>query len=673
MKRLLFLSLLFVGQYALANKSPFNKPDLEYTFAGVLKEDMFAAKNFSLLNNCNGFDRVWFMRHTLDYILNVVYGRAQCGYPLAEFNFSVRNKGIWGAPSTLAQTTESEVKILDVLTGEHNHFFPRHIFWMREAWLRLSVPDAFHIDSDNEHTFMLGFFPFQLGRGIALGDAYAVGQDFLGMYTDGLVDQFAPAMKLSGELVQKRLFYDFYAAILENMSALLSDTGAKIRAQEFGHKFSPVRGFGRINYLLAGRLRWFLLPQVEGGSTIILEPYWLFNSDPEQDIEFTADASSRLATLGFAADYVSNRIETGFEFAFNLGRQCVRGWDRNAIQFQNRNGQIVSVNSHVLLGADPLDAAAPSNLDLYKDPHAPAVVDNSGNISTIGKTAQTIIENAPQDQCNNGKLIGVVSGLRDVLPHVPNAFGASNPNGLYNSVNRFRNPYANTYKGWMFVIDFAWWNQARDLKLGFETGVASGDNNPNFETIDGDFKGFIGLQEVYAGRKVRSAFVLGGAGKLKRPLSAPEPDNVQAPTQFATNISGFTNLMYTGASLSWIPNSLCKRLSINPNILAFWQEFRTPKFDLATRTQSTQCSSRFLGVEANLFAHYMIFDTLRLFLITSVFVPGQHYKDIRGLPLNSDQNRLLDRLDRTAFDRDQIPNIGNNTAFTFNIGLEFKF
>lgn len=672
MKRLLLLSSLFFSSSVfLAANSLTLKPDIQYTFAGVLKEDMFYAKNFSLFNSCNDLDQVWFMRHTLDYIFNANYGRLTAGYPLVEFNFAVRNKGIWGAPSTLAQTTDSEIKIADVVTGRHNHFIPRHIFWMREGWLRFSIPDALKLPIDNEHTFMLGFFPFQLGRGIALGDAYAVGQDFLGFYTDGLVDQFAPAVKFSGEIVDKRLFYDFYAACLENKSALLSDTGAKIRAQEFGYKLNPSRGFGRINFLVANRLRWFVWPE-DCGETIIVEPYWLYNRDPEQDVEFTADATGTLGTIGLACDYVSKRVEAGFECAANLGRQRVRGWDRNSIELQNRNGQIVAVNSHVYLGADPNDPAIQSSLNLYKDPFAPNTI-AAGTINSTGRTAQRLIDETAQNASNNGKLIGTVAGLRDSLTLIPNAAAGAEPNGLYNAKNRFRNPYENTYKGFMFVADCAVWNDAHDLRIGVEGGYASGDDNPNFETKDGDFAGFIGLQETYSGRKVRSAFVLGGAGKIKRPLSAPDPENVQAPSEFATNVSGFTNLIYCGTGLLWIPHSQNKRLQFNPNILAFWQGSDTRKYDFRTQSFLPALASKHLGVEFNLFAHYMLFDTLRLFLISSVFVPGKHYKDLQGIPLNSDQKKLLDRLDKTGFENDFVPNLSNDTAFTFNVGFEFKF
>ena len=42
-------------------------------------------------------------------------------------------------------------------------------------------------------------------------------------------------------------------------------------------------------------------------------------------------------------------------------------------------------------------------------------------------------------------------------------------------------------------------------------------------------------------------------------------------------------------------------------------------------------------------------------------------------PLNKDQEAELANLDRTGSVVDRIPNIGNDIAYTFNLGLEFRF
>ena len=676
MKKLLLTLSLFALLAASASQPICTKEasDIEYFFSGVLKEDMFYGKNINLLNNCNEFDTAWFMRHTLDYVLSVIQGKKKYGHPVTEFMFSVRNKGVWGNPSTLAQMSKASIKIGDVVTGEHSHFYPRHIFWMREGWLRFSIPDALNLSLNHPHTFTLGAFPFELGRGISLGSAYAMGQDFLGFYTDGLVDQYATGFKVSGEFMPSRLYYDIYAAILENMSASISDISAEIHRKEFDRKKNPQRGFGKVHYAIATRLRWMPLDE-SSKKKVIIEPYLLYVDDPEQEVEFFADAGSKLCTFGIASDYVSDRIECGFECAFNVGRQEVRGWDRNTTELQNRSGQIMAVNSHVLLGADPKASNAPSNLDLYKMPNAPQIV-SGGIISPLGKAAQEAIDSAQQNQKNNGLAIGdIINGLSSQLPFIPAAAPGVNPDQLYNANHRFRNPYKNTYKGWMFVADFAWWSPAKDFKVSFETGVASGDDNPNFTTKDSDYAGFLGVQETYAGRKVRSQFVLGGAGKIKRPLSAPDDNALtNTPNEFAQSVNGFTNLVYAGTGVQWIPLATCKKFSFNPNLLLFWQEHATRKFDLSTMKSTNQNASSFLGVEANLFTHYFLFENLRLFFIGSLFVPGSHYSDIKGIPFNGAHKKTLEKAIKDGKDGIlTIPNQGDNTAFTLNLGIEYKF
>ncbi len=223
----------------------------------------------------------------------------------------------------------------------------------------------------------------------------------------------------------------------------------------------------------------------------------------------------------------------------------------------------------------------------------------------------------------------------------------------------------------MFVTDAAVWVYNRDVMIAATAFITTGDDNPNDETIDGTYTGFIPLQEVYSGKRVRSAFLLGGAGKLNRPLSKPVTN--QSPSRFAQNVNGFTNLVGCGTGVLWKPSDWPKVFSFNPNGLAYWQEKPTKKFDALTGKELDCLASTFLGVELNIFMYYMILKDLKLFCVPSVFFPGAHYRDIKGKPLSADQQALLDRLDRTGFDADRIPNIGDNVAYTFNLGLEFRF
>lgn len=609
--------------------------DLHYQFSGIFKPEMLYGRNINLLNNNNDIDKIWYMRHTLD--LNIKVDYELCSKPVGEFLFTLRDRAIWGNANSIASTSRSEVSLLNTAFGSHSHGIPRHIFWMREGWIRLHLNTILSLPIRNDHWLSLGAFPFRLGRGISLGDAYAVGPELLGFYTDSIVDQFAFGGKISGFIFKDILSYDLYAAILQNRCSSISETGEKIYGQQYGRITSPARGFGKINFLIAARTLWYVVNDDCYGK-LIIEPYALYNSDPEQRIEFFGDASSKLGTIGMAAEYSNKKFECGFDCAFNLGRQLVKGWDRNQVIFENRNGQVIMSNSHV-------------------------VDQNNQKIVYVANSeAQNKINFTAQAQSQNGQIIGTVNGNVGFVP---------GPVTLKNAANRFRDSYTNKYQGWMFIADASYWICPKNLQVAAMAGIASGDDNPNLETIDGTFDGFIGLQEIYSGKRVNSAFFLGGAGRPPRPLSIPRTN--QVASRFAPTVSRFTNLVLMGSSLYWEPVRLENIFNVKTNIIAYWQEKPTNQFDVVTRKERNALASNFLGIETNLFLSYMMLKNTRLFFVGSIFFPGQHYTDIKGIPLNSDQDRLLDLLDVTGFSEDRIPNLGDNASYTMNIGLEYLF
>ena len=230
----------------------------------------------------------------------------------------------------------------------------------------------------------------------------------------------------------------------------------------------------------------------------------------------------------------------------------------------------------------------------------------------------------------------------------------------------------------MFVTDASLWNQAHDLRGAVTVGWASGDNNPNEVTKDGIYSGFIGLQEIYSGKKVRSAFILGSSGKLKRPLALPISRRQSG--NFAPTVSGFSNLIFTGGSLYWKPNKHDGKVILHPNLLFYWQDFPTKAYNADIGQETNSRASTFLGTEFSWFFDYFFTPPLRLYFVGSVFVPGTHFTDVKGKPITAAQSKAiaarvkaLDRPDRSGFLKERIPNLGDDTAFSFNLGLEYKF
>ena len=159
-----------------------------------------------------------------------------------------------------------------------------------------------------------------MGHGIALGDAYAVNPGLLGFFTENTVDQYAPGVLFSGEIIKDRWTYDLYGAIFEDKSDSLSNNAERIYEHKFGATWplnkgrnNQSRGFGHVNWLVALKFEAVAMDSKRVGK-LEIEPYILYNHAPEQRLEFPADGYSKLGTAGFDVDY----SHKGFEASLNL-------------------------------------------------------------------------------------------------------------------------------------------------------------------------------------------------------------------------------------------------------------------------------------------------------------------------------------------------------------------
>lgn len=616
--------------------------DSSFEFGGRLRIEGFYGAHVQLFDGND--DRILTpARHTIDWTLRYGYGRVSRGYDIAIVKGVIRNKGVWGSPESIAVTGDAFIKDLEANIGLHAHPITRHILWYRELWMELSIGDIFRIPFSSRHTFKMGFFPFELGRGISLGASYAVDPDFLGYYSPNAVDQYAPGFLFSGSLIDGYLDYDVYAAITQNRSDSFNAVNAQILTQitdNGGKRCNPARGFGKVNYIVATRLMW--KPVKGPKKKLIIEPYVLFNDEREQRIEFIGDSNSKLGTIGLAIEGQAGDFEFGFDMAFNLGRQQVFGTDRNIIVREMRNSVATFVNSQVLAAPNAPAPEIPGKKALYTDANQKAIL------------------NEPANPKNNGELLLTSSTLM-------------------NSAHRFTPPYENRYHGSMIVFDMGYKFCCDPLlKIAVAYGFASGGDNPNKDhlspndsSFDDDFDGFIGLQETYSGTRVRSAFVLGGALKVPRLLGIP---SVQVEDPFPTTIGRFSNLIFVGTGAQIQPKVGSLTWDIRPNIVAYWQEHQTMFFDRVLKRCPGQplFASTYLGIEFNTFLEVCVFPDLKFFVTGAVFIPGTHYDDVKGTPLNREQKKILDLTSVTG-KSEGLPVLGTNPAYFVNVGFDYKF
>lgn len=595
--------------------------------------DGFYGKHMQLFSPSD-LDQIFYSRSTWDAIF------------AAEFNkwlstkISIRNKATWGDEESILTTSVSPIKIGDSVTGHHTHTIGKLVPWIKEAWVNFSVNKAFGLNDSLQHQLKFGALPFSLGRGVSLGTAYAASDGILGFYSSGVVDQYAFGSLLSGEIKPGRLTYNFYVGCLENYADKFGRVNSPIYANEIGSRDTPERGFGHINFVIATNLKWSLLDGTAGLGKLTVEPYILYNRSPEQRVEFTADASSSLATLGLSGDYIGSRFEWGFDMGANFGSQTVLAWDRNqVVLLRNSDGVIKNFYNYVKSGSST----------------GPNAVETDG--------VRNLVNSAPQSPALNGAFIGTVDGVN-----------------YYNAENRFRPRYSNKYKGLMFVSDASWsLREDKKLKFAGTFGWATGDENPNQNLtdlhdaeVDGDYQGFIGLQTDYSGKRVPSLFVF-GMFDIPRPLTAPQRSSTDPNRSFATDVSKFTNLMFIGGGIDWQVKAFSRGWRVKLNSLSYWQDKATKKYDAATQQSLDEYANRHLGTEFSGSLRLNLINGLAGFFTGGVFVPGQHYEDIKGKPLNSAQLRALSRRDSSGYPVNGTPVIGTSTAIVLNWGLEINF
>ena len=203
----------------LPKKAPlvFESGDSCFTFGWYYRPEFFYGKNLYMLCDCNPTDRVVQPgKHTFDTTIAYQYGNASHGFPIFEFKSVLRSRFTWGVAESPATTGGTPIKFLDTVIADHAHSISLGLPIIRELWMDMSLNELFHFDSSTKHRLRLGFFPFSLGRGISLGEAYATTPDLLGYQISNAIQQFAPGFKISGEIVPcSKLLYDLYVEIVE--------------------------------------------------------------------------------------------------------------------------------------------------------------------------------------------------------------------------------------------------------------------------------------------------------------------------------------------------------------------------------------------------------------------------------------------------------------------------
>ncbi|NDD54479.1 hypothetical protein EBZ39_11500 [bacterium] len=329
--------------------------------------------------------------------------------------------------------------------------------------------------------------------------------------------------------------------------------------------------------------------------------------------------------------------------------------------------------SHLLVRAagDPNNAHAPSG---ETDPQYPQdQFDPTLNLDVL------------VNNNDNGTLEMQGQQLRNVT--VTRNAGVQN---VYNSNifgnKRFRPAYRLNNHGLMVMADVVHDVQRIPVVVAGALGYISGDAYPYNDETSRNFYGFIPQRSRYRGYGVKSFLVFDR-------LVIPRPLNISYRTLYAYNdLKDLSNLKFLGFGATWFPWEKRSKGHLGLDVMFLAEVAKLYAWDVNGRHpdaaietqlvrlrntfagkgtlfrgwQSSKRTSKYLGYEVDLRAHYELLDHCDAYCRFSLFVPGQLYKDLDGQP-----NILTRRTDDSGFAR--YDTLGSSTALGIMLGMQYRF
>lgn len=612
--------------------------------AGVrITQEGFAAARTTYLNDANNIpvgpdyqsnydaamnDRNLLFRSTTDFLLSFNYGESK--KPRLKFYNCLRFRYVFGGPGVVS-TANPTFEIGGTSTTLSSLSIPKNLLWTNEAWLHI----AFNKHDDvRDHFLRTGLFPYDIGRGIALGSAYA-SSGFLGASPEFSIDQFAPAAWIHAEILPQKFDFNTYFALLVNQSDTPSDNNAPIRTQDLSEEATGnTRGTSTQVWLLSLSSRWY--PINNDDHRAVIEPFLIQYHAPDQTLEYYADSNLYLRTWGVSVEHFAGDFEWGFETGFNGGHQEIRGWDRNQATLStdlNGNLQVQYTQVYLVQEGTTLNVGSSTTVPAFA---ATSIATTSGVDFNIAQT----VANSTQDQVLNGQQLNPEG---DYLKVNTTATGGIVNYNLVNSEIRFRPEQRVYFDGFYCVADVGYQILKDRLKVYAGVGYASGeldDLEVDVNSFSQDallnrkFHGFFPIQSVYSGNDRLNLFVLLNQGVPRFDLANPVPTvpnkNYITPIQGTQNtlqINAFTNLMYMGGAIEWKPEWLGANSGVKLNVIYY----RMPVTPIIPGTSLHASSS--LGTEINIRQVATIFERVSLCNAAGVLFPGQLYTDMMGTSL----------------------------------------
>jgi len=667
--------------------------DITMYLGGMIRDEYFLYNRVNTLRT-DYYDSNDFFRHKLSLDWSMLQGEKRYGKPATEAFVRLSNYIYWQNNNAYMPIVIDDMRAQDANVSIAQNIPVRTLMpliFAEQAWLKINL-DAFASGfTKNPTFFQVGLFDYEVGRGISLGYHADMAVEALGWPGDGGFTRFPympPGFLMRTQPVEN-LTLDFYFSKWREVNADIESTNAPTRQNRlFGPR--PERGKGK------DRDVWVLRADYKHETSdgeLLAEPYWVHCNAPEQQIEFQADASAHLNTLGVMVDLTHKNFKINVEVAGQFGTQQVHAIDRNVIKLNSKGETVLS---HVVFENSGNSAFGPG-VSFVQVPVRDTNPNNGTNdpvASTDITTNINYIVNQVPNRClaQQGQAIQRIDSLvkepTDIT--IDPSTGkreqlASGGQRIFNANNfgnkRFRNAYKLTYGGFMALADLSYEFDDLPLKLAGALGYIGGDEYPYNTECNKTFRGFTPLRTWYKGLSVENILIFDR-------LVIPRPMNISYKNLYAfNNLKNLSDLQYIGLGLTWFPLQDRRKLSCTSDTMFLWKVGDIYKWnkcgkhpDPAIEAQialdrnflgfegweSTERAHRMIGIETDIKVLYKLLEQCTIIAKLAVFFPGKLYKDLDGQP--NIVTRRIDQCGRSHYD-----SLGSDTAFAFIVGFDYRF
>ncbi len=634
----------------------FVSPGTKLGLSGALAQEHVAIRNGNALNEEVG-DWKWKFRQRIDLKWHSEFFGDNKKKPAAEAVISFLNMHFWKESySNLYLKTEPAFLSFNESTGHFltpdnsfdqvsNAFFEpmisSHIpvITFTEAWFSAYFHRYVKALKKKPTYLKVGYFPYQLGRGIALGPSDEGGIEYFGYNLSALPFAspfYAPGILWHGTVTPHVAYELYYSLLLKRYNAPFERDALYFR---FRLDKAALNRFGKevASQLWAGKV--IVKPFDVAHKSLYSEGYFLWHhatlnaSARNQNI---VDRDTDVVTLGCMLDCRYKQLRWNLECATQLGAVVMHPFDKNDLRLRkNAQGFAEAACTHVRAAKMKTYDGTDGGFAQFEDtPSLPAPAtdallsmvndDNLGyspsNVALHDASGNTIIDLMQGNFINKEDLKNSLAALWNGGAPIASAAtllaqAQSRYIQCYNAQDRVRNQFKVELQGFMCTADLAYAMKKFPCSLHLAGAFISGDTDPFAAEKNTSYKGFLPIRDIrYRGHFVKSLAVLGAR-------VIPRPCDGQWHQQDASNLA------YAGVGFQVNPLEDRSKLLIESNVLWFFQPAQQKKALLDSGTEALGYAHQDLGVECNASLTFRPLKSLVLLARGGIFFPGKLYKD----------------------------------------------